>query len=190
MADFIVLRNSVHQANWLAYLSYLASNPGATPDQWIATCDPNCQYTTAFGFSFKVASGGWKPTYTKKNSEDPTISGALDVSVGNVWFMQEYAIYIKDDYYDEECITDSDHLWVYPGTRSNLLSLYLLNNPLASPSNKIYLVDHFAAASPIAVGVAGILSGDHVPTPYTTIISGKDALYSIAITFTVLQAVA
>lgn len=168
MADYIILRNSVEQANWVA-------QPVPDPE------DPDER--TFYGHKFKVVMGGWKPNHNKSSTVQKTIGGKLDVSVGPIFFGVSYAIWLKEALYQEE---DQDL-----GVLSDLETYFKLNNPNPStgnPSNKIYLVDHKECDGLPKVGTAMLMLGDHSPEPATTIIVGEEAWYTVQIQLSALEA--
>lgn len=191
MADFIVLRNSKQQANWAAYQTYLSGHAGTTPTTWLVTSGSSGGFAYDFGFRFQAQLGTWKPITSKRlQTMEVTFTGKRDVSVGPILKSVAYSLTIRYLYSSPELIRTQAYLWTLPGDYADLYNLFILNNPMASPSNSIWLVDHYEADIVTSLGDKGFLVGDHLPEPFTTVISGLSSYYTIPISFEYYEDVA
>lgn len=155
---FIILRDSVEQASWVA----LSSGDKEDPTKFLGT-------------RFTVVQGGWKPNLEKVASAEKTIGGHLDVSVGHIWRTAEYIVRCKDELETSEDDTI--------GVIEDLRAYFMLNNPKASPSNIIYLVDHYNSGTVEKVGVATVMLGSFSEQPLSVIISGTSAHFTVNVAF-------
>lgn len=114
---------------------------------------------------FNVILGGYKVTYHKTGSERETIDGSLDVCQGGVRRDIQYVLRVS------EAVADSNY-----GTLANLQTLFNLNNPQATPTNKITLTDHYGNT------IYCYLTRNLELTPQTTILTGNTSLFLIPVT--------
>ncbi len=165
---YIILRSSVEQTEWEAQ----------TEEQRLeALTTGSGPYFK--GHKFRVAPTGYRPGHDKKGSFDYTPDGKLDMMVGPIVWMAEYAVHTT------ETLSSGDSTDLY-GSKGDLAAYYLFNTPqptTGSPSNLITLTDHYQ------VEHDGFLVGKHFPEPLSTILLGTEAHYIIPITFVEKQAV-
>lgn len=154
MANYIILRNSVEQAAHVA--------------------DPGTHHGKKF---LVVHDGGFRPNNRKTGSAVETIGGYIDVSVGPIFFEWSGVIRTADTL-DATAIANGY------GSLGDLRTYFLLNNPSASPSNLITLVDHKDTEH------TGLLMGDFSEPPLTPYVTGVFAHYFIPVHFVQRQAVA
>lgn len=119
---------------------------------------------------FKVIQSGYRKTITKVESVARTLSGQQDVSRGALYTMFEFMVKVRAE------VEDSDY-----GTISDLETFFALNNPNATPSDKITLVDHYGDS------FTCIFSKDFTSEPLGVMIEGLDAYFIVKCVFEVLN---
>jgi hypothetical protein len=129
------------------------------------------------GHKYPVIMEGYKPTLTKNESVDRAVDGTLDMTIGSITFTTQLVLRCRETATTDEATANY-------GTLGDLETYYKLNDPGGSPTNVITLVDHFGTAH------TGFLVGDYAPQPLTTIISGEDASFFVAIQFMEKAAIA
>ena len=193
-SDYIVLRDSAQVQNMADYqVAVLAAYPTPLPFQdWIDQHQPAFANDYAvFGVRFKVIDKGWKPLLDRSMQQARmTIGGKLDVSVAPIAEGVDYAIVCRYELPAGEWVIDPDRFYTVPGVFNDLKRLFLLNNPMATPSNKISLINHYEADDGNSVGRHVIFTGGYSPDPFSVTIVGTEAWYAINISLRYLQAAA
>lgn len=121
--------------------------------------------STGSGGRFRVVMGGYRPTRDKSGQINRTAGGGIDHSVGAIYEVHQYIIWCRDTEIEEGYMD-----------RAELMRLYALNNPNASPSNQITLYDHFNVQHTV------LMVGQETPEPITTILSGEYAWFYYPVT--------
>lgn len=100
-------------------------------------------------FLFKVVMGTWKPELLRTQNRRRTITGAIDTAEGAIIRAWNFVILVPETQrtIGSTVILDSNgdisgsgtsHSF---GTLGNLMSLFSLNDPTASPSSRLYFYD-------------------------------------------------
>lgn len=92
---------------------------------------------------FRVILPEWGETYQKSQQIRKTASGDWDITEGSVKRILDYIIRVRH----------TEPVSGY-GTVDDLKNLYLLNDPGATPHNRLSFVDHYGG-SPITVMMVG-----------------------------------
>jgi hypothetical protein len=116
---------------------------------------------------------GYRPFVSKKNSIEFTDGGGIDLAAGAVFEGVRYVFRVPQDSED-----------ILYGTLDDLKYLHSLNNPNATPSNRITLIDHYGESSECF-----FLNNDLDIDPLTTIISGYNSWFLVAVELIIIQAV-
>lgn len=117
------------------------------------------------GGYFRVPMGGYKPVRDKSGSVNRTAQGGIDYAVGAIYEIHQYNIWVRDT---EDEVGYKD--------RSELMRLWELNDPYATPSNRVTFIDHFGNSHSV------LMIGQEQPQPETTIISGLQAWFIYPVT--------
>lgn len=144
---YIILRNSVEQAAHLG-------NP-----------------SVHHGHKFAVVyANSYKPRLRKTSQPFESIGGNIDMAIGFIYYEWQGEIRTT------QALTTSGSADGY-GSLDDLKGYFLLNNPMATPSNLITLVDHYG------VSHDGYLVGDFEDAPMTVFLQGDQAHYFIGVNF-------
>jgi hypothetical protein len=120
----------------------------------------------SFSKRFRVVMGSLQPVYTRQQTRRRTLTGKSDNQVGAA--RQGWTMTLRVH-------TESDPLGSSYGLLSDLTTLWLYNNPAATPSNLITFTDHLGAAH--TVEFAGDFNRENL-TPY---LDGPDAAYLVQV---------
>lgn len=126
-------------------------------------------------YAFKVLQGGYKPTYTKTQKEQNTVTGALDVQVGPTNRSWDYLVKAYGSITGSFSITPiagTATPTAYWGSSVDLLRLFGYNAP---PNNSIPFRDFDDTDHTV------VFSGSVAPKPRTSYVSGADAYFEIQI---------
>ena len=121
---------------------------------------------------FGVIQGGYFPRTIKKSSEETTLNGEWDISVGGIYRRHEYVIRVRET-------EDRDGY----GTKDDLATLFELNSPNGIPSNILQFIDHYGQ------GFTVMMVGDHLPEPLSVILEGLVSYWNIRINLVILNAI-
>lgn len=118
---------------------------------------------------FRVLLEGYRPSMKKQMTMDECINGSLDVSMGSIRTVHEYAIRVRH--------TETSGSY---GTLSDLETFYSYNSPGGTPSNILTLVDNSGITHQV------IMAGVFDKTSLTSFISGTEAWFICSCTFVFL----
>ena len=122
--------------------------------------------TNSLSKKFAVVQSGYEPTKEKSQTIQTTLSGDLDVSFGAIQEIHNYIIRVRH--------TENREGY---GSKADLDTFFALNNPAASPSPKITLVDHYGVSHTV------YMIGTHAPIPLSVSIEGTDAYFNVKCSF-------
>ncbi len=118
---------------------------------------------------FTVSQTGYQPGKTKQQSEQITIDGSLDISMGSIIERHIYTVKVRE--------TEDRSGY---GDLSDLDYFFSLNNPIGTPTNKLTFVDHHGVSQHC------YMVGDHIPSPLSTVIEGGDAWFFVQCTLRIV----
>jgi len=123
------------------------------------------QDSSGSGGYYAVVMGGYTPTSQREQAVNRTVGGTLDISQGANYEVHRYLIRCRE----------SEPRPSY-GDFAELKRLWELNNPKATPSDRITFTDHFGVAR------YAYFQGEFPWQAVTTILQGEDAWYFIPVT--------
>jgi len=128
-------------------------------------------------YAFKVLQSGYKPTYTKTQKEQNTVTGSLDVQVGPTNRSWDYTVKAYGEATGSFAITPitgTAPTTAYWGSSVDLLRLFSYS---AAPNNTIPFRDLDGTEHTI------LFSGNVSPKPRTSFVSGASAYFEIQVVF-------
>lgn len=128
--------------------------------------------TSGSGNWFRVIQGGYSVQKRRQQTINLTVDGGYDISQGANYETHKYMIRVRE----EEPITSGSPY----GTLADLETLWLLNNPNGSPSDKITMTDHFGVEHLV------MFEGEFDREAVTTLLSGQQAWFFVPITLRLL----
>lgn len=112
------------------------------------------------------------PVLERSDDIQRTLSGTLDKSAGAITALYQYVLRIRAEETD-----------VNYGSKSDLETLFLLNNPNAVPSDVIVLTDHWGFPH------SCVFIGNLAPENVTTVLEGPNAHFMVKVALAQIAAV-
>ena len=117
---------------------------------------------------FRVVEGGYKPYLDKKQDEQTTVDGNIDISQGAIYKTYNFIVKV----YEADPDNTEGEPW---GTLADLEQFYTYNSPNGSPSNVLTMVDHYGNT------VYVVFMGQFSLEPATINLEGNNAIYFLPV---------